>query len=101
MLVSPVVFAAIVVGAVQAVRRVTLSASALAYEARLAKLAVAGMLPCLAAAGWWVLASRTGASDVFRAGSLDLLLIASMAATLAVAHAATQRLQLAPARPAD
>jgi hypothetical protein len=91
MLTSPVVLVAAVAGAVQLVRRVTLSGAALAYEARLARAATVGMLPCLAAAGWWVISSRSGASDVFRAGSLDLLLIAGMAVAVLVASAAMQR----------
>lgn len=91
MMISPVVAIATVAGAVQLVRRASLSSAVLAYEARLARAAAAGMLPCLAAAGWWVVSSRAGSPDVFRAGSLDLFLIAAMAGSVVVADAAMQR----------
>jgi hypothetical protein len=91
MVLSPVVAVVTVAGTVQVVRRVDLSAAVLAYEVRLARAAAAGMLPCLAAAGWWVISSRAGSSDGFRAGSLDLVLIAAMAGSVVVADAALQR----------
>jgi hypothetical protein len=76
------VLAGTVVGAVRLVRRVALSAAALAYELRLARAAGVVMAACLGAAAWWVLGSRGATDDVFRAGSLDIVLVAGMAAAL-------------------
>jgi hypothetical protein len=89
---SPMVLAATVTAAVRLVRRVTLPRSVLAYEARLARAAAAGMALYLGAGAWWVVASRAGSNSVFRAGSLDLVLIVAMAASLAVAGKATRQL---------
>lgn len=95
MLVSPVVLAATVISAGRVLRGVTLSDRALAYEARLARAAAGGMLPALGAAAWWVIESRSGSSVVFRAGSLDLLLIAGMAGAVLVAGLARRRIHYA------
>jgi hypothetical protein len=94
-LTSPVVLAATVAACVVAVRRVTLSAATMRYEAGLARTAAAAMALFLGAAGWWVVDSRTQSSIVFRAGSLDLLMVATMAAALAVATAASRQLHRA------
>jgi hypothetical protein len=90
-LLSPILSAATLAGAVMVVRRVTLSAAALDFEVRLAKIAAIGMVPYLGSAAWWVLSSPTDSNAVFRAGSLDVLLVASMVIALVVAHTATQR----------
>jgi hypothetical protein len=92
MILSPAALAATVIGSIAVVRRVTLGARALAYESRLATSAAVGMVPYLAAGAWWVLASHRGPTGVFQAGSLDLLLIAVMAAALTVARSATEQL---------
>jgi hypothetical protein len=92
-LVSPITLAATMTAAVRLVRRVRLPDSVLAYEARLARAAAAGMALYLGAGAWWVIASRGGSNSVFRAGSLDLLLIAAMAISLAIAGKATRQLQ--------
>jgi hypothetical protein len=94
-LLSPVTFAATVAGAVTVVRRITFSAGGLAFEARLATVASLGMVPYLGSAAWWVLSSPTDSNTVFRAGSLDVLLVAGMVIALAVARTATQRVELA------
>jgi hypothetical protein len=86
-LASPVVLAATLVGAVRLVRRIELPAPVLGYEARLVQAATVVMVPFFAAAAWWVLGSRAGADQVFRTGSLDLVLVAGMAAALWVAAA--------------
>jgi hypothetical protein len=91
-LLSPVTFVATVASAVSVVRRVTLSAAALDVEARLAKVTAIGMVGYLGSAAWWVLSSPTDSNAVFRAGSLDVLLIAGMVIALAVAHTATRRI---------
>jgi hypothetical protein len=94
MLLSPVALATSLVGGAVVLRRIALSAAALAYEARLARWAVVGMIGYLAAASWWVVGSRTAGNDVFRAGSLDVVLIASMGLALAAAHTATRRISV-------
>jgi hypothetical protein len=91
-LTSPVVLVATVIAAVTVVRRVPLAASTLRYEARLAQVAAAGMGLFLLAAAWWVIASRSGSSTVFRAGTLDLFLIAAMSAALTVAATASRQI---------
>jgi hypothetical protein len=90
---SPVALTSAVVSAARVVRRVTLSPASLRYEASLAKAAAAGMVPFLGAAAWWVTASRAGSNDLFRAGSLDVLLVAAMAAALVVARTATRQIR--------
>jgi hypothetical protein len=90
-LLSPVTFAATVAGAVKVVRRITLSAAAIEFEARLAKVAAIGMVPYLGSAAWWVLSSPTDSNPVFRAGSLDVLLVAGMVIAFAVMRTATRR----------
>jgi hypothetical protein len=96
--VSPIAYATGVVGAVNLVRNVELSPAVLGFEARLAKAALVGMFPCLVAAAWWVVSSQTGSNLVFRAGSLDVLLIATMAAALVVTRTAAGKV-MATARP--
>jgi hypothetical protein len=91
-LTSPVVLGASLAGAVRLVRRVDLPAPVLAYEARLGEAAGVVMLGFLGAAGWWVLGSQAGTDEVFRAGSLDLVLVAGMAAALWVAAAAAPQI---------
>jgi hypothetical protein len=90
--VSPIAYLTTVGGAVNLVRRADLSSDILAYEARLAKVVLVGMMPCLAAAAWWVVSSHAGSNPVFRAGSLDVLLIATMSGALAVISTAGRRL---------
>jgi hypothetical protein len=89
--VSPLAYLMTVVGAVSLVRRVELSPAILAFEARLARVALLGALPCLAAAAWWVVSSHAGPNPVFRAGSLDVLLIVTMIAALGVTNTAARR----------
>jgi len=87
--------AALVVGvgaAMTIVRRLVLSAATVAFEARLASAAGVGMVVVLAAAGWWVIAAHDDPEGLFRTGSLDLALIAGMAAALVAARAASQRI---------
>jgi hypothetical protein len=90
---SPAVLAATVTAGVRLVRRVALPASVVSYEARLVRAAAGGMALYLGAGAWWVFESRDGSSSVFRAGSLDLLLIAAMAISLAVAGKAARQLR--------
>jgi hypothetical protein len=90
-LLSPVTFAATLASGVKVVRRVTLSPAALDFEARLATVSAIGMVGYLASAAWWVLDSPTDPNAVFRAGSLDVLLVAGMVIALAVAHTAARR----------
>jgi hypothetical protein len=97
-LTSPVVLAVTLAGAVRLVRRIDLPAPVLAYEARLAEAAGVVMLGFLGAAAWWVLGSRAGTDEVFRAGSLDLVLVAGMAAALWVAAAAAPQIARATGR---
>jgi hypothetical protein len=91
-LASPVVVAASLAGAVRLIRHIDLPAPVLAYEARLATAASVIMVGFLGAAAWWVLGSRARTDEVFRAGSLDLVLIAGMAAALWIANTAAPRI---------
>ncbi|HEX3907783.1 MAG TPA: hypothetical protein VHW92_07610 [Mycobacteriales bacterium] len=90
--VSPITLAVTGLGAVRLVRRVSWSPTALTVEARLARAAAIGMLGILGSAAWWVVTSPAGSNDIFRAGSLDVLLVVSMVVALAVARAASTRL---------
>jgi hypothetical protein len=93
MIISPAALIGAVIGAVATVRRVALAATTLRYEVKLTKAAAAGMLLFLAAAALWVVVSHRGPNGVFRAGSLDLLLIAVMAAALTIARTAALRIR--------
>jgi hypothetical protein len=92
---SPMLLVATVSATVAVVSEVPLSVAVLRYEARLAQVAAAGMALFLLAAAWWVLASRTAGNPVFKAGSLDLLLLVVMAAALGVAATVSRQLRRA------
>jgi hypothetical protein len=93
MVASPAALIVALTGFVAVVRRVTLSPAAIRYEARLAKIALMASAPCLGVAAWWVITSHAGPVNVYQAGSLDLLLIACMAAALVVVLVATRHLR--------
>jgi hypothetical protein len=95
MVASPLAVVSTVVAAAVILRRVALSSRVLHFEARLASLAVAAMLPMLAAASWWVVASQHDSYAGLRAGSLDLFLITAMGGIAVVARSTTRRLAAA------
>jgi hypothetical protein len=93
---SPLAALSTVVGSTRLVRHTDWSTTALRYQRRLAGTAALGMTAALSAAAWWVVSSRNDPSGVYRAGSLDLALIALMAAALYAAAAGARGLS-APA----
>jgi hypothetical protein len=93
MVLSPLALVAGLVAVSMLLRRLDLSASVLRYEARLAKAAIVGMIPMLSAAAWWVFTSQHNADAGLRAGSLDVLLIAVMAAAVTIALLTTSRVR--------
>jgi hypothetical protein len=91
MFVSPVTVIAVCAGLVTLARRVAVPAGVLRFEARLATVAAIGMAPALAAATAWVVSSQRDPHAMFRAGTLDLVLIAGMTVAVAAAGLAADR----------
>jgi hypothetical protein len=79
--------------------RVAVPDPVLRFEARLASIAAIGMAPALAAATAWVVSSQRDPHAMFRAGTLDLVLIAGMTAAVAAAGVAADRIRPASSRP--
>jgi hypothetical protein len=98
MAVSPVSLLIVFAGLVTLVRRVSVPARLLRYEARLATVAAIGMAPALAAATAWVVSSQRAPNAMLRAGTLDLFLIAGMAVAVAAAGVAAERVRPAAGR---
>lgn len=91
MIASPVCFVMLVVSLADVLRRTSLTCGVLRYEAVLARIAVLVMTPALAAAAWWVIGSQSAPGSPLQAGSLDVVLIAAMAATVVVMAKAGRR----------
>jgi hypothetical protein len=93
MIASPLCFVMFIMNASQVLRRVDLSELVLRYEARLVAIAIAAMVPMTAAAGWWVIGSQSDPGTALQAGSLDVVLIAAMAAAVAATGSAGRRIR--------
>jgi hypothetical protein len=90
MVISPAVLLSLAAGVVQLVRRLDLSPEMLRYEARLGRVAVAGMTAFLSGALCWV--SQNGpVQALFRAGFIDAAGLAVLTIALAVAWLAISR----------
>jgi len=61
------------------VRRTHLSARALRYELRLARIAVLAMLAILGGASCWILAGNSAPDNLYATGTIDLAEVAAMA----------------------
>jgi len=90
---SPLAMVAVVVGAVQTVRRLDCSARVLRHEARVARLAGAAMAAFLVAAAAWVVDGGPGPRNLFHAGSIDVLGLVVMGSALAVGLRALHRVR--------
>jgi hypothetical protein len=94
MCLAPAAVVAIAIGGATALRHVQLPASVVRFEHRLAVAAAVGTAPMLAAAATWVIVSQHATDSRARTGTLDLALIAAMAAaTVTVARAADRARQ--------
>lgn len=93
MIASPICFAIVVMSSARLVRRLEMSPAVRRYEARLAVTAAILMLPVTSAAGWWVIGSQSDPGSVLQAGSLDVVLIAAMAAAASATLVAGRRIR--------
>jgi hypothetical protein len=92
MLASPLALVGLVAGVVRTVRLLEPSPRVLAYEIRLAVIAVAVTLVFFLGAGLWVLDNGTpGPTGIYRVGMIDVAGLAMMAAACAVACRAALR----------
>jgi hypothetical protein len=90
---SPLALICVVAGLARTVRRLRLPVRVLRYEALLAGAAAGTMAAFLAGAACWVLAGGAGPRGLFHVGTIDLVDLVAMAAALAVACRAAQRVQ--------
>jgi hypothetical protein len=91
MVISPAALAGLITGLAGLVRRLDLPPGVLRYQARLGRLAAAGMAVFLAAAASWVLAGPDGPGTLFRPGVIDVAALAAMTLALAVGWQALRR----------
>jgi hypothetical protein len=98
MVVSPLTFAAMAVGATMILRRTPLSPRVLRYESRLGAAAVLAMAVFLAGAGSWVISGGPAPRGLFRVGAIDSVGVVALAAELMLAVRALQRALPAAAR---
>lgn len=94
MVISPAALAGLAAGLASLVRRLDLPPGLLRYQARLGRLAAAGMAVFLAAAASWVLAGQHGPGSLFRPGAIDVAALGVMALALAVGWQALHRTAL-------
>jgi len=79
MISAPFALTAILGAAGTIVRRTHLSARALRYELRLARIAVLAMLAILGGASCWILAGNSAPDNLYATGTIDLAEVAAMA----------------------
>ena len=91
MVVSPLAFAAVLIGAAKTLRRIHISARVLRYESWLGVLAGSVMAAFLAGAGSWVVSGSPAPRGLFRVGAIDAVGIVVMAGALIVAFRAARR----------
>jgi hypothetical protein len=91
MFVSPVAFAAVLIGAAKTLGRLQISARVLRYESWLGLLAGSVMAAFLAGAGSWIVSGSPAPRGLFRVGAIDALGIVVMAGALIFAFRAAQR----------
>jgi hypothetical protein len=89
---SPLALVALLISVGALLHRLEVSGRVLRYEAGLAEAAMLSTIPMLAVASWWVISSQHAAIAGLRAGSLDLVLIAVMAAAAAMGRATSRRI---------
>ena len=91
MVVSPVAFATVLIGAAKTLGRLHISSRILRYESWLGLVAGSVMAVCLAGAGSWIVSGSPAPRGLFRVGAIDALGIVVMAGALIVAFRAAQR----------
>jgi len=91
MAISPLAVTGLVVGATRTVRRLELSPRALRFEGRLAGVATLGMLVFLGGCCSWILDGGSGPRNLFHTGTIDMVGLAVMAGSVAVAYRAASR----------
>jgi hypothetical protein len=91
MALSPLAVAAIVVGAVTAMRRLELAPRVLRFEARLSMAAAGVTIAFLGACAVWMVDGGAGPHHLFHAGAIDAAALGVMTATSVVACRAAQR----------
>ena len=91
MVVSPVAFAAVLIGTARTLGRLRISARVLRYESWLGLVAGSVMAVFLAGAGSWIVSGSPAPRGLFRVGAIDAVGIVVMAGALIVAFRAARR----------
>ena len=91
MSVSPIAFAAVVVGVTKLVRRVDISARVLRFERTMGFVVSGAMALFLTGAALWVVDGGPGPRNLFHVGAIDLIELACLVLALALAARALER----------
>ncbi len=91
MLASPLALGAVVVGAAKVVRRIHLSYRVLRFERIMGFVAAGAMAMFLTGAALWIVDGGPGPRDLFHIGSIDIIELVALAASLALAGRAAER----------
>jgi hypothetical protein len=98
MVVSPVAFVSVLVGAAKVVRLLDVPPRLLAYERRVAAVATVAMAAFFTGAALWVFDGGPGPRNLFHIGAIDVVDLVAMAMAIALAGSAVRRIGSTGAR---